>query len=338
MPTCQHTHSKIKKSKIVLTFFDLTHSFLVHNSLSAVSQSVVNWVYLVSDQYTYRYCTHTFVLTSKPTSKMKLFQLVILTKGLFSYAFVSKVPSLAFKTLSSSELHASRHRDKVARRTIWLERRTAGVDTLPVIEKETRTYPDTPKYFYDDPNEDTDDGILLEDSKTGAKAKVLVSDGVVSSFCDGDGVELISYHGTGCHGGIECMISNLSLRKTQWALEDRTDSSASLKLKKTDKLIALEDDIDCHLRIFLENGKLSVNLHALNTANKPISFEAEFQTHLEVSSVDKVQFNAILSDKSAQADDKNDVVVTDDYDSIVLSGQDVSQTLACNDPFLVCIP
>jgi hypothetical protein len=197
-------------------------------------------------------------------------------------------------------------------------------------------FPDHPDVFegvvYDE--EEGGEFVVLGKGTDGPKVKVLVADGIVTSFRNSDDVEYLSYDKFDDAGGIRCLSSDASMGKNAWSVKTRSDNSVTLQFTRPDDLKdeGDEEDVDCQLKVKLENNKLTVGLEINNTFPEAIELDTLIQCRLAISNFENLEFSTEMPapEKGDEKDDADgDIVITEAYDSIVLPGKGVSHVL-CN--------
>lgn len=113
--------------------------------------------------------------------KFTAFALLVATAS----AFTVQTPLSSPRSTSASNtaLFDSRHRQKVAARTTWLESRGAGDAAVDAPASATAGLMT---------NEEGLEYVKLVDPQTGASSEVYLYGGVVTSYVDGDGTEFIA--------------------------------------------------------------------------------------------------------------------------------------------------
>ncbi|KAL7569967.1 hypothetical protein ACA910_017018 [Epithemia clementina (nom. ined.)] len=254
-------------------------------------------------------------------------------------AFVVVAPNMAYiaATSSNTALFDSRHRQKVASRTAWLEAR-GGMAGSSSAEATTAAEAGT---F-------TNDGglefVRLVHPDSGASSEIYLFGGCVTSFKDGDGTEFIAVRPDAKMDGSKPISGGLShcwpqfgpgaiqqhgfARNVMWTVEERTDTSVTLQMAPSDYTKAMWDkEFFCTFKVDLESDQLNTNLLVENKGGEAFDFQAALHSYFTVSSLDSLEVTGSFAGKEflnklagdggeMQTEEREVITITEEYDRV----------------------
>lgn len=258
--------------------------------------------------------------------------------------FVVQPPATAWVPTRESSLTVlfdSRNRQKVARRTEWLEARGGG-GAAGGGAAATSTVTTSAAGL-------TKNAEGLEFVKlvhpSGASSEVYLYGGVVTSYKDADGTEFIAVRPDAKMDGSKPISGGLShcwpqfgpgeiqqhgfARNVNWNVKSVSDTAVVLELTPSDYTKAMWDkEFKCTFTVTLEEGQLVTQMLVENTgSSESFDFQAALHSYFTVSSLDKLEISGSFAGKEflnklagdggeMQKEDRQVITISEEYDRV----------------------
>lgn len=231
-------------------------------------------------------------------------------------------------------LFDSRRRQKVARRSEWIEARGISAGPVSVVSESSAGLMK---------NEEGLEYVKLV-SPNGASSEVYLYGGVVTSYKDSDGTEFIAVRPDAKMDGSKPISGGLShcwpqfgpgpiqqhgfARNVDWTVKDMTDTSVVLELAPSDYTKGIWDkEFLCTFTVNLESDQLKTTMAVQNTGNDAFDFQAALHSYFTVSSLDKLEItgsfagkeflNKLVGDNGEmQVEDREAITISEEYDRV----------------------
>ena len=234
---------------------------------------------------------------------------------------------------SSTALFDSRHRQKVATRSRWLENRGAAVAEV-TAEAVSSLCKNSQGLEY----------VQLTHPTSGSTAQVYLLGGVVTSFCDKDGTEFIAVRPDAAMDGSKPISGGLShcwpqfgpgaiqqhgfARNLPWTVAKVTDTMLELELTPNDYTKAMWDkEFKCTFTVSLGADQLETKMLVENKGEESFDFQAALHSYFTVSSLDKLEITGSFTGKEflnklagdggeMQTEERDAITISEEYDRV----------------------
>lgn len=251
-------------------------------------------------------------------------------------AFTVQTPSRSVSGVTSSTaLFDSRRRQKVERRTAWLESRGMASGDAAVAEKVAAA------------------GLMKNDAgleyvklvhPSGASSEVYLYGGVVTSYKDADGTEFIAVRPDAKMDGSKPISGGLShcwpqfgpgaiqqhgfARNVNWSVTDMSDTSVTMQMEPSDYTKAMWDkQFLVTFKVDLESDQLKTVMTVDNKGDEAYDFQAALHSYFTVSSLDKLEITGSFAGKEflnklvgdggeMQTEDRDTITISEEYDRV----------------------
>jgi glucose-6-phosphate 1-epimerase len=232
-------------------------------------------------------------------------------------------------------LFDSRRRQKIARRSEWIESR--GLDTLSTDSSSTSSAGGLMK------NDDGLEYVKLV-APNGASSEIYLYGGLVTSYKDAEGTEFIAVRPDAKMDGSKPISGGLShcwpqfgpgaiqqhgfARNVNWAVKDMTDTRVELELGPSEYTRDMWDkDFLCTFTVDLESDQLKTSMLVENKGNEDFDFQAALHSYFTVSSLDKLEITGSFAGKDflnklvgetgeIQTEDREVITIAEEYDRV----------------------
>jgi glucose-6-phosphate 1-epimerase len=230
-------------------------------------------------------------------------------------------------------LFDSRRRQKIARRSEWIEARGISVESTSVASESAGLMKNDQGLEY----------VKLV-APNGASSEVYLYGGVVTSYKDADGTEFIAVRPDAKMDGSKPISGGLShcwpqfgpgaiqqhgfARNVDWTVKDMTDASVVLELAPSDYTKGIWDkEFLCTFTVDLESDQLKTTMAVQNTGSDAFDFQAALHSYFTVSSLDKLEIagsfagkeflNKLVGDNGeVQVEDREVITISEEYDRV----------------------
>jgi glucose-6-phosphate 1-epimerase len=232
-------------------------------------------------------------------------------------------------------LFDSRRRQKVARRSEWIEAR--GMDTSPAA---TSFESSTAGLM------NNDEGLEYVKlvAPNGASSEIYLYGGVVTSYRDAEGTEFIAVRPDAKMDGSKPISGGLShcwpqfgpgeiqqhgfARNVNWSVKDMSDTSVVLELAPSEYTKSMWDkDFLCTFSVNLEPDQLKTSLVVENSGGEDFDFQAALHSYFTVSSLEKLEITGSFAGKEflnklvgdggeMQTEDREVITISEEYDRV----------------------
>jgi glucose-6-phosphate 1-epimerase len=230
-------------------------------------------------------------------------------------------------------LFDSRRRQKVARRSEWIEARGISASSTPVASDSAGLMKNDQGLEY----------VKLV-APSGASSEVYLYGGVVTSYKDADGTEFIAVRPDAKMDGSKPISGGLShcwpqfgpgaiqqhgfARNVDWTVKDMTDTSVVLELAPSEYTKGIWDkEFLCTFTVDLEADQLKTTMAVQNTGSDAFNFQAALHSYFTVSSLDKLEISGSFAGKEflnkmagdngeMQVEDREVITISEEYDRV----------------------
>jgi glucose-6-phosphate 1-epimerase len=275
---------------------------------------------------------------------------VVAFSATFTSSFTLVVPhppTVLSSPSTSTALFDSRKKQKIASRTVWLEKRMGSGSVTDSVEEEddaTATEDDgdaSPGLLK---NEQGLEYVQLVHPETSAKSQIYLYGGVVTSYQDKDGTEFIAVRPDAMMDGSKPISGGLShcwpqfgpgaiqqhgfARNVAWTVDTMSDTSVTMTLEPNDYTKAIWDQpFKCTFTVTLQADQLDTKMMVENTGTEPWSFQAALHSYFTVSALDNLEIagswkgkeflNKLVGENGETQTEERDVItITEEYDRV----------------------
>ena len=276
-----------------------------------------------------------------------LFSVVVAFSATFTLSFTIVLPRQhqRIATPSATALFDSRKKQKIASRTVWLEKRTVGdsaVDADEAADVASEAAAEIAPGLLK--NDEGLEYVQLVHPESGAKSQIYVYGGVVTSYQDKDGTEFIAVRPDAMMDGSKPISGGLShcwpqfgpgaiqqhgfARNVAWTVDSMTDSSVTMTLEPNEYTKAIWDQpFKCTFTVTLQSDQLDTKMMVENTGAEPWSFQAALHSYFTVSALDNLEIagswkgkeflNKLVGENGETQTEERDVItITEEYDRV----------------------
>jgi glucose-6-phosphate 1-epimerase len=257
---------------------------------------------------------------------------------------------------TSTALFDSRRKQKIAARTIWLEKREGGVDASSSsssvstsVESDDTTVTTIPVTAGVQTNAHGLEYVQLVHPESGATSQVYLMGAVVTSYISSSsssGVEHIAVRPDAVWDGSKPISGGLShcwpqfgpgaiqqhgfARNVAWHVDRMSDTSVSFTLEPNDYTKAIWDaPFKCTFTVTLEADQLDTKMHVENTGSEPWTFQAALHSYFTVSALENLEIQGSWKGKEflnkfagddgggeMQTEERDVITITEEYDRV----------------------
>lgn len=235
---------------------------------------------------------------------------------------------------SSTALFDSRHRQKKAARTRWLESRGGMASAESEIAGEAGLMT----------NEGGLEYVKLVHPDTGASSEIYLYGGVVTSYRDADGTEFIAVRPDAKMDGSKPISGGLShcwpqfgpgaiqqhgfARNVNWTVKSMSDTSVQLEMAPSEYTKGIWDkEFLCTFTVDLEADHLSTKMLVENKGADSFDFQAALHSYFTVSALDKLEITGSFKGKEflnklagdggeMQTEERDTITISEEYDRV----------------------
>lgn len=266
-------------------------------------------------------------------SSCVVLSLTLLVTGVSSFT-VSPNKGRVSGIISPTTLHDSRHRQKVASRTEWMESRGMAGESSTVSASESGLF--------------TNDGglefVRLVHPDSGATSEIYLYGGCVTSFIDGNGIEYIAVRPDAKMDGSKPISGGLShcwpqfgpgeiqqhgfARNVMWSIQERTDTSVTMIMEPSDYTKEIWDkEFLCTFTVDLESDQLNTKMTVENKGEGAFDFQAALHSYFTISSLENLEISGSFAGKEflnkmvgdggeMQTEERESITIAEEYDRV----------------------
>jgi glucose-6-phosphate 1-epimerase len=246
-------------------------------------------------------------------------------------------PKPALVDRSATALFDSRTRQKIEKRSKWLESRgmggaeESGAAAVAVAGGLMK-------------NDEGLEYVKLTHPDTGASSEIYLLGGVVTSYKDADGTDFIAVRPDAKMDGSKPISGGLShcfpqfgpgaiqqhgfARNLPWTVKSQTDTMVELELAPSDYTKEMWDkEFLCTFSVNLEADQLSTKMLVENKGEEAFDFQAALHSYFTVSSLDKLEIagsfagkeflNKMVGDAGEmQTEEREVITIAEEYDRV----------------------